>query len=103
MFWIRVFKDTFRIAFWFGDKAESIIEQSDLTDSIKNDFKKAKKMGTMGRCIFIDIADSNDLDTVFKLIEINYEKKNLIFLLSDNGRFIDVFDNIRNQGTELHN
>jgi len=57
----------------------------------------------MGRCIFIDIADSNDLDTVFKLIEINYEKKNLIFLLSDNGRFIDVFDNIRNQGTELHN
>lgn len=70
IFWFRVLSDTFRIAFWFGDKAEYIIEQSDLTENIKNGFKTAKKMGIMGRCISIEMLDSNDFVNVKKLIEI---------------------------------
>jgi len=70
IFWIRVLSDTFRIAFWFGDKAEPIIEQSDLTENIKNGFKIARKMGIMGRCISIEMSDSKDFDNVKKLIGI---------------------------------
>ena len=75
IFWIRVLNDTFRIAFWFGDKAESIIEQSDLTGNIINEFKTAKKMGITGRCISIEMSDSKDFDNVKKLIEIKLKIK----------------------------
>jgi hypothetical protein len=30
LFRIKILKDTFRVAFWFGDKAEPFMEQSDL-------------------------------------------------------------------------
>ncbi len=75
IFWIRVFKGSFKIAFWFGDKAELIIKQSDLSDYIKKDFEVAKKMGNMGRCISIDVTDSKDFNDVIKLIEIKLEIK----------------------------
>jgi Protein of unknown function (DUF3788) len=75
LFWVRILNDTFRIAFWFGDKAESFIEQSDLTENIKNEFKIAKKMGVMGRCISIEMSDSKDFDNVKKLIEIKVKIK----------------------------
>jgi len=75
IFWIGVLKDTFRIAFWFGDKVESIIEQSDLTESIKNDFKNAKKY-KIGRSVSITMSDSKDIDNVIKLIEIKLKIKN---------------------------
>jgi len=52
------------------DKAETIIELSDLTEDIKIGFKTAKKMGIMGRCISIEMLDSKDFDNVKKLIEI---------------------------------
>jgi len=75
IFWIRVLKGTFKVAFWFGDKAELIINQSDLSDDIKRDFEVAKKIGTMGRCISIDMKDSKDFDNVIKLIEIKLKIK----------------------------
>lgn len=76
IFWIRVLSDTFRIAFWFGDKAEPIIEHSELTEDIKNGFKAAKKMGVMGRCISIEMLDLKDFDQVKKLIE--FSKKSQV-------------------------
>jgi len=75
IFWIRVLKGTFKVAFWFGDKAELIINQSDLSDDIKRDFEVAKKIVTMGRCISIDMTDSKDFDNVIKLIEIKLKIK----------------------------
>ncbi len=73
IFWIRVLKDTFRVGFWFGDKAEHFIEMSSLPATIKNDFKNAKK-NKFGRSISIVISDSNDADNVIKLIEIKLNK-----------------------------
>jgi hypothetical protein len=74
IFWIRVLKGTFRVGFWFGDKAEPIIVQSDLPESIKNDFKNAKRYNLV-RSVSIIMADTRDLDIVIKLIEIKLKIK----------------------------
>ena len=74
IFWIKVLEDTFRITFYFGDKAEPIIEQSDLPESIKTDFRIAKRYNTI-RGISITMADSVDADNAIKLIEIKLQLK----------------------------
>jgi len=40
VFWAGILSDTFRVTFYFGDKAESLIEASELPSNIKNNFKK---------------------------------------------------------------
>jgi hypothetical protein len=61
--------NSFSIAFPFGDKLESIILQSKLPDSIKNDFIISKKYNST-RYISIEVEDSKDLENVKKLIDI---------------------------------
>lgn len=78
IFWIKVLNDTFIIAFWFADRAEPMIEQSNLTASIKNDFKIAKKykMGRSNtRSLALTISNANDIDNIIKLIEIKKKLK----------------------------
>ena len=67
LFWIRILKDTFRIAFWFSDKFEPIILESDLPENIKDEYKNAKRFNK-SRCIYIDILDSNDFNNINKLM-----------------------------------
>jgi len=74
IFWIQVLEDTFRIAFYFGDKAEPIIEQSYLPESIKIDFRNAKRFNTT-RGISIEMTDENDVVTAIKLIELKLKIK----------------------------
>jgi Protein of unknown function (DUF3788) len=72
--WAGILKDTFRITFWFGDKAEPVIESSDLPQTIKNDFKTAKKYGSI-RSVSIKVYDHADVDNVLKLIVIKHKIK----------------------------
>ena len=74
IFWIRVLEHTFRIAFYFSDKAEPMIDQSDLPESIKNDFRNAKRFNTT-RGISIEMADDTDADNAIKLIELKFKLK----------------------------
>jgi hypothetical protein len=74
IFWIRVLEDTFRVAFYFGDKAEPMIEQSSLPESIKNDFRNAKRFNTT-RGIAIGMADDADASNAIKLIELRLKLK----------------------------
>jgi hypothetical protein len=74
LFWIRVLTDTFRIGFWFGDKAEIFIKQSDLPETIKNDFINAKRY-KIGRGVSIIMSDYNDVENVIKLIQIKMKVK----------------------------
>jgi hypothetical protein len=74
IFWVAVLKDTFRVSFYFGDKAEPMILQSDLPESIKDDFKITKRYNTI-RAISVSMADSTDVDTVIKLIELKLKIK----------------------------
>ncbi len=74
IFWIRVLKDTFKIGFWFADKFEPMILQSNLPDGIKVGYQNAKRFGK-SRCINIEMADSNDFETVKKLIDLKLKAK----------------------------
>ena len=74
IFWVAVLKDTFRVGFYFGDKAEPMIMESDLTESIKDDFINAKRYNTI-RPISVTMADSSDVDNVLKLIELKLKIK----------------------------
>lgn len=67
--WAAILDNTFRITFWFGDKAEPVIEMSDLPQTIKDNFKIAKKYGSI-RSASIIIKDNTDVDNVLKLIDI---------------------------------
>jgi hypothetical protein len=74
IFWAGILKDTFRITFWFGDKAEPLIEGSNLPELIKDDFKTARKYGSI-RGVSIKVHEQADVDNVLKLIEIKHKIK----------------------------
>ncbi len=74
VFWSSLITGTFRITFYLGNKAESIIENSDLTQSVKDEFKNAKKYGLIRPVSFI-IKDSEDVDNVLKMIDLKTKIK----------------------------
>jgi hypothetical protein len=74
IFWIGILENTFRISFYFGDKAEPLINESDLPLSIKDEFRLSKKYGAI-RAVTIKMYDDTDSDSVLKLIEIKRKIK----------------------------
>ncbi len=74
LYWIGVIKDTFRISFWFGDKAEPIIEASSIPENIKEEFRNAKRYGKL-RAISIEIRSTEDLQNVISLVELKIKIK----------------------------
>lgn len=74
LYWIGVIKDTFRVSFWFGDKAEPIIEASTLPESIKVDFRNAKRYGQL-RAISVEVRSDDDYSNVIKLLELKAKMK----------------------------
>jgi len=66
--------DTFRITFYLGNKAESVIENSDLPVSIKEEFKTAKRYGLI-RPVTLIIRNEEDVDNVLKMIVIKVKLK----------------------------
>jgi hypothetical protein len=74
IFWSSLLKDTFRVTFYLGNKAEQVIENSDLPLSIKEEFKTAKRYGLI-RPVTFKIQDESDVDNVLKMIDIKSKLK----------------------------
>jgi hypothetical protein len=74
IFWAGILADTFRITFYLGNKADTIIENSDLPQSIKEEFKTAKKYGLI-RPVTFTIKEKTDVDNVLKMISIKSKIK----------------------------
>jgi hypothetical protein len=74
IFWAGIITDTFRITFYLGNKAEAIIENSDLPQGIKEEFKTAKKYGLIRPVTFI-VNDQTTVDNVLKMISIKSKIK----------------------------
>jgi hypothetical protein len=74
IFWAGIITDTFRITFYLGNKAEAIIENSDLPQGIKEEFKTAKKYGLIRPVTFI-VNDQTAVDNVLKMIAIKSKIK----------------------------
>jgi hypothetical protein len=69
LFWIGVLKDTFRVTFYFGDKAEPLIENSGLPKAMISDFKNGDRYGKI-RSITIRIERAEDIDNCLKLVDV---------------------------------
>ncbi|MBG0860663.1 MAG: DUF3788 family protein [Bacteroidales bacterium] len=74
IFWIGILKDTFRITFYFGNKAEPFIEASDLPDKIKEGFRTGPRYGAI-RAISLKVAGEEDVDIVKILIPLKVKMK----------------------------
>jgi hypothetical protein len=74
IFWAGIFDNTFRITFYFGDKAEPLIEQSDLPSRIIDEYKNGKRFGSI-RGISIRLTEHSDMESVYKLINIKRKIK----------------------------
>lgn len=74
LYWIGVIKDTFRLSFYFGDKAEPIIEASLIPENIKEEFRKAKRYGKL-RAISIEMRSAEDLQNVISLVELKVKMR----------------------------
>lgn len=74
IFWLGLLEDTFRISFYFGDKAEPLINASNLPEKIKNDFSSAKRFGAL-RPVSTIISSVSDSENICKLIDIKLKLK----------------------------
>jgi len=74
LYWVGIIKDTFRISFWFGDKAEPVIEASMLPENIKDAFRNAKRFAH-SRAVSIEVRSPEDLENIYKLIELKAKLK----------------------------
>ena len=71
--WISVWQDAFRLTFYFTDKVEDSINESELSEELKEQFKLAKHYGKIRP---ITIVFRNDLDIKYAkiLIAIRMQK-----------------------------
>jgi ABC-type uncharacterized transport system YnjBCD substrate-binding protein len=69
LFWCSLVDDTFRITFYFTDKFEPAILQSQLPDEVKTGFLYSQRYGKL-RAITIRIDQSGDIEVVKLLIPI---------------------------------
>ncbi|HEX2394341.1 MAG TPA: DUF3788 family protein [Bacteroidales bacterium] len=69
LFWIGILSNTFRITFYFGAKAESLITASDLSDTIKQQYLTGQRFGKI-RCITFKVEDPSQIDEAIKITEI---------------------------------
>jgi hypothetical protein len=74
VFWAALLTGAFRITFYLGNKADSIIENSDLPVSIKEEFKSAKRYGQI-RPLTLIVSDYSDVDNVLKMIILKSKMK----------------------------
>ena len=74
LYWIGIIKDTFRVTFWFGEKAQSLIEASMLPDNVKEEFRNARRYGQL-RAISIEVRRPEDVQNVITLIELKVKLK----------------------------
>lgn len=74
IFWSSLIDKTFRITFYLGNKAEAIIENSDLPQAVKDEFKTAKRYGLIRPVTFV-INSEADVDNVLKMISIKSKMK----------------------------
>ena len=74
IFWLSIYKDLFRITFYFGDKAEALILESSISDRLKEEFKNGKRYGKI-RGLTIAISSDEDIESVKSLINVKLSLK----------------------------
>jgi len=73
IFWLSVWKNAFKITFYFSDKAEELINQSSIPDDLKEEFKKGKRYGKI-RGLTIVFRKEKDIEYAASLVAIRLKK-----------------------------
>ena len=73
IFLLSVWKNDFKIGFYFSDKAEELIDQSDIPDDLKQEFKNGKRYGKI-RGLTIVFRKKKDIEYANSLIAIRLKK-----------------------------
>ena len=74
IFWVSVINGSFRTTFYFGDKAETSILESSISNDLKDSFKNGKRYGKV-RGITTEIKAETDLNNVHELIEVKLSQR----------------------------
>ena len=73
VFWLSVWKNAFKITFYFSDKAEQLINDGDIPDEMKEEFKNGKRYGKI-RGLTIVFSKKKDIEYAETLIAIRLKK-----------------------------
>jgi len=73
IFWLSVWEKAFKITFYFSDKVEALIHQSDISDDLKDAFKQGKRFGKI-RGLTIVFSKKKDIDYAESLIAIRLKQ-----------------------------
>jgi len=74
IFWLSVIPKTFRITFYFGDKAEPAILASAIPDEVKKDFMEGKRYGKI-RGITLQMKSKKNIEAAKELIRLKLAAK----------------------------
>jgi len=74
IFWVGIQSDTFRVSFFIPDKAEQLVEESELSENVKEEYRNAKR-STFGRSVTIVMRSQEDFEQVVKLAELRMKIK----------------------------
>ena len=74
IFWLSILKESFRITFYFGDKAEPAILESNIPEQLKEEFKNGKRYGKI-RGITLTINSNKEVESVKSLISVKLSIK----------------------------
>lgn len=74
IFWLSIIPGSFRITFYFGDKAEQLIMKSNISDAMKDEFKKGKKYGKI-RGLSLTMNKKQNMQFAKELISIKLKLK----------------------------
>lgn len=69
LFWAAVIEKSVIITFYFGDKAESLVLDSDLPEPMKDGFRNAKRFGSI-RPVSVVLSEQEDVENIIKLISL---------------------------------
>jgi len=74
IFWLAVMEGSFRVTFYFGDKAEPVILSSQLPQAVKDGFMQGKHYGKI-RAVTTKVISPDDISVITKLIDIKTKLK----------------------------
>ena len=74
IFWLSIIRGSFKISFYFGDKAEQSIMESTISDALKDQFKDGKRYGKI-RGLTLIMNKKQNVEFVKELISIKLKIK----------------------------
>jgi len=74
IFWLSLIKNSFRITFYFTDKAEKYVTTSAISDELKEQFLNGKRFGTI-RGVTVTFKNKKDVEYAKSLIGIKLSIK----------------------------